>query len=102
MSANLQARAAARAALMATVSAAIGAAAMMASAPAEAKITKIEVTKEGPTFDGKSFGAVGQYEKLYGKAFGEVDPKDPRNAVIVESPTRPRTRAAWLNTAPTS
>jgi hypothetical protein len=74
---------------MASVSAAIGAAAMMASAPAEAKITKIEVTKE-VTFDGKSFGTVGQYEKLYGKAYGEVDPKDPRNAVIVDIANAPK------------
>lgn len=87
MSATLQARRS-RATLLATVSAAVGFTAMMA-APAEAKITKIEVTKE-TTFDGKSFGTVGPYEKLYGKAYGEVDPKDPKNAVIVDIANAPK------------
>src|SRR5580700_5960863 len=52
---------------------------------AEAKVTKIEITKaESPTFEGRSFDKVGQYEKLVGRAYGEVDPRDPRNAVIVD------------------
>ncbi len=48
-------------------------------------ITRLEITRvESPTFDGRAFGQVGQYEKLVGRAFGEIDPKDPRNAVIVD------------------
>jgi hypothetical protein len=48
-------------------------------------ITRLDITRvESPTFDGRSFGRVGQYEKLVGRAYGEVDPKDPRNAVIVD------------------
>jgi hypothetical protein len=31
-----------------------------------------------------SFGPVGQYEKLRGTAYGEIDPSDPRNAVITD------------------
>jgi hypothetical protein len=31
-----------------------------------------------------SFGSVGQYEKIRGIAYGEVDPSDPRNAVITD------------------
>ena len=51
----------------------------------EAHVTRIEITRvESPTFEGTSFGDVGQYEKLVGRAFGEVDPNDPRNAVIVD------------------
>ena len=43
---------------------------------AEADITRIVITRvESPTFEGVSFGAVGQYEKLVGRAFGEVDPE---------------------------
>jgi len=37
-----------------------------------------------PTFGGTSFGAVGQYEKLRGTAFGEIDPADLRNALITD------------------
>lgn len=58
---------------------------------ADARITRIEITRvESPTFGGTSFGAVGPYEKLVGRAFGEVDPSDPRNAVIVDIRLAPR------------
>src|SRR5215471_17350457 len=58
---------------------------------AEARITRIEITRvESPTFGGASFGDVGQYEKLVGRAFGEVDPADPHNAVIVDISLAPR------------
>jgi hypothetical protein len=39
---------------------------------------------QSPTFGGLSFGSVGQYEKLRGTAHGELDPSDPRNAVITD------------------
>ena len=58
---------------------------------AEADITRIVIARvESPTFEGVSFGAVGRYEKLVGRAFGEVDPHDPRNAVIVDIALAPR------------
>ena len=58
---------------------------------AEADVTRILITRvESPTFGGVSFGEVGQYEKLVGRAFGEVDPHDPRNAVIVDLTLAPR------------
>jgi hypothetical protein len=65
--------------------------AALAAGTAEARITKIEITRvESPTFEGKNFGAAGQYEKLAGRAYGEVDPKDPRNAVIVDIQNAPK------------
>jgi hypothetical protein len=58
---------------------------------AEAHITQIVITRvESPTFQGLSFGDVGQYEKLVGRASGEVDPNDRRNRVIVDLPLAPR------------
>jgi hypothetical protein len=58
---------------------------------AEAGITRIEITRvESPTFEGMVFGDVGQYEKIVGRAFGEVDPKDPRNAIIADISLAPR------------
>ena len=39
---------------------------------------------QSPTFGGLSFGSVGQYEKLRGTAYGELDPSDPRNALITD------------------
>ena len=54
-------------------------------------ITRIDITSvESPTFAGKTFGAVGAYEKLRGKAYGELDPEDPRNAVIADIKLAPR------------
>ena len=47
-------------------------------------------TTESPTFGGYSWPGVGQYEKIVGKAFGEVDPHDPKNAVIVDIQLAPR------------
>src|SRR5262245_22250650 len=45
---------------------------------------------QSPTFGGLSFGAVGQYEKLRGRAFGELDPLGPHNAIITDISLAPR------------
>lgn len=58
---------------------------------ADARITDLTITKvESPAFGGMSFGSVGQYETLTGVAHGEVDPKDPRNAIITDIEFAPR------------
>ena len=68
--------------------------AICAAVPARARITKIQITvKESPTFGGYSWPGVGQYEKIVGKAFGELDPNDPKNAVIVDLKLAPRNAA---------
>jgi hypothetical protein len=67
---------------------------------ADARITKIQVTTtESPTFGGYSWPGVGQYEKLAGKAFGEVDPTDPKNAVIVDLANAPRNNRGMVEYA---
>jgi hypothetical protein len=54
-------------------------------------VRKIQITaKESPTFGGYSWPGVGQYEKIVGKAFGELDPNDSKNAVIVDLQLAPR------------
>jgi hypothetical protein len=54
-------------------------------------ITRIQIdTVESPTFEGKSFGNVGPYEKLVGRAFGEIDPKDAQDSVITDLKFAPR------------
>jgi hypothetical protein len=58
---------------------------------ADARMTRIVVdNKISPAFDGASFGNAGQYEALSGRAFGELDPNDPRNAVIQDIALAPR------------
>ena len=52
-------------------------------------MSSVITTKTG-AFDGLSFGAVGPYEQLDGTAYGEVDPRDPLNAVIQDVQLAPR------------
>jgi len=52
--------------------------------PAQARVTQIVITATEPAFGGESFGAAGPYERISGQFIGEVDPKDPRNAIIVD------------------
>ncbi len=67
-------------------------AALLGSAPdATARVTQIVIkTVESPTFGGRAFGTVGQYERISGQVTGEVDPKDPRNSIIVDIALAPR------------
>jgi hypothetical protein len=73
----------------------------LAASEAEARITRIEVKRvESPTFEGKTFGPAGAYEKLVGRAYGEVDPKDPRNAVIVDLDKAPKNARSMVEYDP--
>src|SRR5258708_2219937 len=71
-------------------------AAWLAAPPADARITRIQIDaarSQSPTFGGFSWPGVGQYEKIVGKAFGEVNPHDRQNRVIVDiefAPTNAR------------
>ncbi len=57
----------------------------------EARITRIEILSvQSPTFDGLAFGDVGLYEKIFAKAYSEVDPSDRRNALITDINLAPR------------
>lgn len=61
---------------------------------AEARITRIEILKtEAPTFGGAAFGNAGAYEKLDGRAYGELDPDDELNRGIVYIDKAPRNAA---------
>ncbi len=77
-----------------SLASALAVAGMLAVTPAvDARVIRIQVTtKESPTFGGYSFAGVGPYEKIAGKAFGELDPNDPKNAVIVDIKLAPRNR----------
>ena len=63
------------------------------------RIQRLEVTAvESPAFEGRSFGRVGQVEKIRGKAYAEIDPDDARNAVITDlqlAPRNARNRVAY-------
>jgi hypothetical protein len=57
----------------------------------EARIIRIVMdTVESPTAGGQSFGDAGQYEKISGKAYGELNPADPLNAIIQDIKLAPK------------
>jgi Alpha/beta hydrolase domain len=59
--------------------------------PVQARVTQVVIAKtESPTFGGRNFGAAGQYERISGQIIGEVDPKDPLNAIIVDINLAPK------------
>src|SRR6516164_5614971 len=59
---------------------------------AEARVTGIEITSREVVADGMSFGDTGPYEKLRGSVFFEVDPNNPRNAVVFDLDKAPRNK----------
>ncbi len=64
---------------------------IVCSLTVEARVTRIVIEqRESPIADGKSFGSAGPYERLIGRAFGELDPKDPHNTIITDIQFAPR------------
>lgn len=63
-----------------------------ARAPGEvaSRVTRLEITSRQPAFGGKSFGAVGPYELLLGRAHAVADPRAAINAVIADIDKAPR------------
>ena len=60
-------------------------------APPVVGVTSFTITeRESPAFDGAVFGAAGQYEILSGIVEAELDPADPRNAIINDLDLAPR------------
>ena len=57
---------------------------------AQARIVRLEVTKTEPAFGGRGFGEIGTFERVTGKAHGEVDPQSPANAIIQDIALAPR------------
>ena len=61
------------------------------ASPAEARVVRFVVEQTRPVLAGKSFGAVGPYERLDGTVYFEVDPRDPLNAMLVNLDKAPKT-----------
>jgi hypothetical protein len=68
------------------------AAVWLAIAPvaSQARIVRLEITQTTPLFGGRSFGPTGAYERVIGKAYGEVDPASPSNAMIQDIALAPK------------
>ena len=64
-----------------------------AATSATSRVTRVEITRREPFAEGARFGDVGAYEKLVGTATLELDPRDPRNAAILDKDAVPRNAA---------
>ena len=54
------------------------------SAAVDARLTRLEIQHREVVANGQAFGAAGAYERLSGTAHFEIDPADPRNAVVFD------------------
>src|ERR1700742_4961833 len=67
------------------------AATIVFASPCAAKVVKFEVLKvESPAFEGRSFGAVGTYDRILARATIAVTPDDAHNKIIVDLDRAPR------------
>ena len=62
----------------------------LSSISVQAGVKRIEISSRSDFLGGKSFGLVGAYEKIVGKVYFSVDPKNPHNQVIVDLDKAPR------------
>ena len=59
--------------------------------PSDAKVIKFEIIRtESPAFEGRSFGAVGTYDRIIARATIAVAPNALHNSVIVDIDRAPR------------
>jgi hypothetical protein len=72
-------------------------AAVAMTTPVDARITRIVIEhKDSPAYKGQSFGEAGRYEWLRGHAYGELDPRDPLNAIITDLQFAPRNSRGFV------
>lgn len=57
---------------------------VIAAAPIEAAVERVEILERSPFAGGAAFGAVGGYERISGRLHFAIDPRDPANAAIVD------------------
>ncbi|MCK9730344.1 alpha/beta hydrolase domain-containing protein [Pseudomonas syringae] len=63
---------------------------MIVAAPAQARITQLEILRTEPAFGGESFGNTGVYERVFARAHGELDPGASGNKIIQDIELAPR------------
>jgi hypothetical protein len=64
---------------------------LLSAASVQARITRVVVEhRDSPAFGGQTFGKAGAYEVLNGHFYGEIDPKDPHNSIIMDIQFAPR------------
>ena len=67
--------------------------AALLAVPGRAEVIRIEVKSRADILSGKSFGAAGAYEKLSGKIYFAVDPRNSANQIIADIVKAPKNAA---------
>ena len=70
--------------LRASITCALAAGALTCTSATDARVVSVQMSAPTIAFGGFSWPGVGQYVKITGVAYAEVDPADPRNAVITD------------------
>ena len=64
---------------------------LLLTAPAYARVVRIVIEQhDAKAFQAQDFGNIGQYQRLSGHFFGELDPKSPLNSIITDIEFAPR------------
>lgn len=61
--------------------------------PLAAELTRFEILTREPFADGQKFGSVGEYERIKGRVYYELDPELPQNQNVVDLKLAPRNKA---------
>ncbi|HLH32763.1 MAG TPA: alpha/beta hydrolase domain-containing protein, partial [Terriglobia bacterium] len=67
------------------------------SIPVHAEVVRIEVKSRADILSGKTFGTAGAYEKLSGKIYFAVDPKNSANRIIADIDKAPKNAAGKVD-----
>jgi hypothetical protein len=66
---------------------------ILLAAPVHAEVVRFEVTSRADVVAGKAFGAAGAYEKLTGKIYFAIDPRNSVNQIIADIDKAPKNAA---------
>src|SRR3989442_8446620 len=63
---------------------------LLVAFPLRAEVVRVEVKSQTDILAGKAFGATGAYEKLSGKIYFTVDPRNSANQIITDIDRAPK------------
>src|SRR5215470_16203313 len=64
----------------------------LTSGPLMARVIRVDIASRSMVLNSKSWGKSGAYEKLIGRVYFAVDPKNPHNRQIVDIDNAPRNK----------
>ena len=62
----------------------------LAVVPAQAEVSRVDITQRADLFNGRAYGKIGAYEWLHGRAHFTLDPANARNKAVVDIGLAPK------------